>query len=182
METDRIILRRWRDRDLEPFAAMGCDPRVMEFFPALLSREESAAAIARMEDRFESNGFCFWAIERKEDGVFLGFGGLNRPTFAAPFTPCVEIGWRLAFAYWGYGYASEAARASLAYGFHNLAEREVVAFTAQGNQRSRSVMERLGMTYDPADDFDHPSIPNGHFLRRHVLYRIQNGHANRTSF
>ena len=173
METERLIMRRWRASDLEPFAAMGADPRVMEFFPSCLSREESAANISLMEDRFERNGFCFWALERKEDGVFLGFTGLNRPGFAAPFMPSVEVGWRLAFSHWGQGYASEAGHASVAYAFDNLRESEVVAFTARDNKRSRAVMERLGMTYDLVDDFDHPGLPPGHDLQRHVLYRIR---------
>jgi len=173
METERIILRRWRQDDIQPFAAMCADPRVMEFFPAPLSYEQSAASIARMEDRFESGSFCFWALERKVDGEFLGFAGLNRPTFAASFMPCVEIGWRLAFPHWGNGYATEAAWASLSYAFNTLVLPEVVAFTAVANRRSRSVMERLGMKYDAISDFDHPSVPKGHAVQRHVLYRIQ---------
>jgi len=152
---------------------MGADPRVMAYFPALLSREQSVAFIAKIEERFESNGFSFWALERKSDGAFVGFTGLNRPNFAAPFMPCVEVGWRLAFDHWGQGYATEAAQASLSYAFDDLGVSEVVAFTATGNERSRKVMERLGMAYDPTGDCDHPNVPDGHILKRHVLYRIQ---------
>jgi RimJ/RimL family protein N-acetyltransferase len=172
LETLRVVLRDWREEDLGPFAALNADPRVMEFFPRPLERTESDALAARLGDRLRQDGFGFWALERKEDGAFLGFTGLNRPAFTAPFTPCVEIGWRLAHRHWGQGYATEAARAALARGFGGLGLSEIVAFAVPANRRSRAVMERLGMRRDPAADFDHPALPEGHGLRRHVLYRL----------
>jgi ribosomal-protein-alanine N-acetyltransferase len=168
LATDRLFLRDWREEDLAPFAALNADPRVMEFFPTTLDRAESDALAARLQGSIEESGFGFWAAERKEDGAFVGFVGLRRPRFM----PAVEIGWRLARAYWGKGYATEAARAALAHGFGPLGLSEIVAFTVPTNRRSRSVMERLGMAHDPGADFDHPAVPEGHALRRHVLYRL----------
>lgn len=170
--TERLLLRQWREADLAPFAALNADPRVMEFFPRPLDRAESDALAARLSAFIRERGFGFWAAERKADGAFLGFVGLNAPAWTAPFTPCVEIGWRLARACWGQGYATEAARAALAFGFATLGLAEIVAFTVPGNRRSRAVMERLGMHRDPAADFEHPAVPEGHALRRHVLYRL----------
>lgn len=172
IRTDRLRLRRWLASDREPFAALNADARVMEYFPSVLSREESDALAARIDSVFDQHGFGLWAVEI--DGVvpFAGFVGLSIPRFEAPFTPCVEIGWRLAHAYWNEGYASEGARAALRFGFETLELAEIVAFTVPANQRSRRVMEKLGMTRNPADDFDHPAIPSGHPLRRHVLYRV----------
>jgi ribosomal-protein-alanine N-acetyltransferase len=168
----RICLRRWRDEDREAFAAMNSDRRVMEFFPSRLSRVESDALADRIQEHFRAQGFGLWAIEIPDVAPFIGFAGLAVPRFSARFTPCVEVGWRLAFEHWGRGYATEAARVALAYGFGSLALSEVVSFTSTGNHRSRAVMERLGMRRDPADDFDHPALPESHPLRRHVLYRI----------
>jgi RimJ/RimL family protein N-acetyltransferase len=168
----RICLRRWRDEDREAFAAMNSDRRVMEFFPSRLSRVESDALADRIQEHFREQGFGLWAIEIPDVAPFIGFAGLTVPRFSARFTPCVEVGWRLAFEHWGRGYATEAARVALAYGFGSLALSEVVSFTSTGNHRSRAVMERLGMRRDPADDFDHPALPESHPLRRHVLYRI----------
>lgn len=165
------MLRRWREDDKEPFAALNADPVVMEHFPATLSREDSDALAERIEAGFDEHGFGLWAVEA--DGEFIGFTGLSVPRFTAPFTPCVEIGWRLARSAWGRGYATEAARASLEDGFGRAGLTEVVSFTAVQNVRSQAVMGRLGMTHDPADDFDHPALPAGHPLRRHVLYRIR---------
>ncbi len=165
------MLRRWREDDKEPFAALNADPVVMEHFPATLSREDSDALAERIEAGFDEHGFGLWAVEA--DGEFIGFTGLSVPRFTAPFTPCVEIGWRLARSAWGRGYATEAARASLEDGFGRAGLTEVVSFTAVQNVRSQAVMRRLGMTHDPADDFDHPALPAGHPLRRHVLYRIR---------
>ncbi len=174
IETPRLFLRPWQDADRAPFARMNADPRVMEFFPALLSTEQSNAWIDRSEAYMEQHGLGFLATELRATGEFIGFIGLAVPGFEAAFTPCVEIGWRLTAEHWGRGLATEGARAILRYGFTTLALREVVAFTATANQRSRRVMEKLGMTYNPADDFDHPKIPAGHPLRRHVLYRLRN--------
>ncbi|GHD46936.1 N-acetyltransferase [Thalassobaculum fulvum] len=172
IETDRLILRAWRDEDRAPFAALNADPEVMRYFPKLLSREESDALAALVVERMAENGWGWYAVEVKGGEPFAGFVGLNVPGYPIPCGPCVEVGWRLARSAWGKGYASEAARACLGFGFGRLGLDEIVSFTAVGNTRSRAVMERLGMTSDPADDFEHPSLPDGHPLRRHVLYRI----------
>jgi ribosomal-protein-alanine N-acetyltransferase len=174
----RVRLRRWRDEDREPFAALNADARVMEFFPAPLDRSQSDAMIDRIEAHFGEHDFGLWAIEVPDVAPFIGFAGLSVKRFAAHFTPCVEVGWRLAFAYWGHGYATEAARLALAHGFATLGLSEVVSYTSVTNQRSRAVMARLGMRRDPADDFDHPDLPKDHPLRRHVLYRLgANSHS-----
>jgi RimJ/RimL family protein N-acetyltransferase len=170
--TDRLRLRRWLPQDREPFAALNADPRVMEHYPAALSRQESDAMVARIEAHFEEHGFGLWVVEIPSVAPFAGFVGLNVARFEAPFTPCVEIGWRLAVEQWGCGYATEAARAVRAFGFEALGLDEIVSFTAVGNVRSRRVMEKIGMSRDPADDFDHPALPERHPLRRHVLYRM----------
>jgi RimJ/RimL family protein N-acetyltransferase len=172
IRTQRLMLRRWRPSDLAPFAALNADARVMRHFPATLSRAESDAYAERIEAHFAEKGFGLWAVEVPGEAPFIGFVGLSVPHFEAPFTPCVEVGWRLAAEHWGRGYAPEAARAALAFGFDTLALREILSFTAAVNEPSRRVMEKLGMTHDPADDFDHPALPAGHDLRRHVLYRI----------
>jgi RimJ/RimL family protein N-acetyltransferase len=151
---------------------MNADPRVMEHFPALLSQEESDARLARIDAHFEEHGFGLWAVEVVRDAPFAGLIGLAVPRFEAAFTPCVEIGWRLAAEHWGHGYATEGARAALAFGFEALGLQEVLSFTVPANVRSRRVMEKLGMTHCPDEDFDHPLVPEGHRLRRHVLYRI----------
>ncbi len=173
IETPRLLLRPWRESDREPFARMNADPKVREFFPALQSRAESDATVDWLEGGMQRHGFTFFAAELRETGEFIGFTGLGIPSFEAHFTPCVEIGWRLATAYWNQGLATEGARAALRFGFDELGLDEIVAFTVPANIRSRRVMEKLGMTYDPADDFDHPRIPEGHPLRPHVLYRIR---------
>jgi len=172
LRTERLVLRRWRESDRLPFRAMNADARVMEHFPAPLSPAESDALMARAEAHFAQHGFGPFAAELRETSEFIGFIGLSVPAFDAPFMPAVEIGWRLAFEHWGKGLASEGARAALAFGFGELNLEEVVSFTVPANLRSRRVMERLGMTRDPTDDFDHPNLPPDHPLRRHVLYRI----------
>jgi RimJ/RimL family protein N-acetyltransferase len=172
LETARLRLRRWRAEDREPFAALNADAEVMEHFPAPLSRGESDALAARIEVDFERRGFGLWAVEVRASGEFVGFVGLDLPQIEAHFMPAVEAGWRLARPAWGNGYATEAARAALAFGFERLGLEEIVAMTAVGNTRSRAVMERLGMSRDPADDFGHPKVPVGDPLRPHVLYRI----------
>jgi RimJ/RimL family protein N-acetyltransferase len=171
----RICLRRWREEDREAFAAMNSDTRVMEFFRSRLSRVESDAMVDGILKHFSEHDFGLWAIEVPGTAPFIGFAGLSIARFSAPFTPCVEVGWRLAFEHWGRGYATEAARLALGYGFGTLALSEVVSFTSAPNHRSRAVMERLGMRRDPAEDFDHPALPEGHPLRRHVLYRLDSG-------
>jgi RimJ/RimL family protein N-acetyltransferase len=170
--TERLRLRRWLPADLAPFAALNADPQVMEHFGAPLSRPESDRLAARIQAHFDRHGFGLWAVEIVDVSAFAGFIGLSVPGFEAHFTPCVEIGWRLAATHWGSGYATEGARAVLRFGFEALALDEIVSFTVAGNTASRRVMERIGMTHNPADDFDHPTLPDGHRLCRHVLYRI----------
>lgn len=169
---NRVLLRRWRDEDRAAFADVNADPRVMEFFRSRLTRAESDAMVDGIEAHFNAHGFGLWALELPGVAPFIGFTGLSIARFEAPFTPCIEVGWRLAFAHWGNGYATEAARLALGYGFGTLAIPEVVSFTSAANLRSHAVMERLEMQRDPAEDFDHPSLPEGHALRRHVLYRL----------
>jgi RimJ/RimL family protein N-acetyltransferase len=173
LRTERLVLRRWREGDREPFARMNADPRVMEFFPEMLSRDESDALVDRAIAHFAGHGFGPWAAELRETGAFIGFVGLSVPRFEAAFTPCVEIGWRLATEHWGSGLATEGARTVVERAFGELGIAEIVSFTSEGNVRSRRVMEKLGMPRDPDDDFDHPSIAEGHRLRRHVLYRLR---------
>lgn len=171
VETERLILRRWKGSDIAPFSKMNSDPRVMEFFPAILTRAETEAMVKGIEEKFDQCGFSFWATELKSTGELIGMIGQNVPAFESHFTPCVEVGWRLASEHWGKGLAVEAARASLEYGFNRLKLQEIVAFTAEKNKNSRRVMEKLNMIYDPSGDFDHPKVTEGHPLRRHVLYR-----------
>ncbi len=152
---------------------MNADPRVMEHFPRVLTPEESERQVAGIADHIQKHGVGFWAVDVPGEADFVGFVGLSIPTFEAHFTPCVEIGWRLAFEHWGRGYATEAARAALDCGFQRLGLEEIVAFTVGANWRSRRVMERLRMTRSAADDFDHPRLPPGHPLRPHVLYRLK---------
>jgi RimJ/RimL family protein N-acetyltransferase len=171
LRTDRLVLRRWLPSDREPFAALNADPRVMEYLPGVLSRAESDAFVERIEQHFAGLGFGLWAVEIPGTAALAGFVGLAVPQFSAHFTPCVEVGWRLAAEHWGHGYAAEAARAALAFGFSEAGLREIVSFTVPENLRSRRVMDRIGMSHDPADDFDHPTLPE--HLRRHVLYRIR---------
>lgn len=175
LHTERLVLRGWREDDLEPFAALNADPRVMEFLPAPLSRAESDAMAGRLQEHFARHGFGGWVIEVPGVAAFAGFVGLLIPSYQAHFTPCVEVGWRLAHAHWGRGYATEGARAALKFGFEQLGLEEIVSFTVPANRRSWQVMERLGMRRSPADDFDHPRLPEGHPLRRHVLYRLSRG-------
>ncbi|MEO3432454.1 GNAT family N-acetyltransferase [Inquilinus sp. CAU 1745] len=172
LETKRLRLRAWRAEDLEPFAALNADPEVMEHFPATLDRVESDTLAAGIQAHFAERGFGLWAVEAPGAVPFAGFVGLSVPRRTLPFTPCVEVGWRLARHCWGRGYATEAAQAALSFGFGTLGLEEIVSFTAAGNLRSRRVMERLGMSRDETDDFDHPALPEGHRLRRHVLYRL----------
>ena len=172
LRTDRLVMRRWQDDDREPFAALNADPVVMEHFPAQLTREQTDTMVDVIEAGFDKHGFGLWALEIADTGEFIGFTGLSVVRFDAPFAPAVEVGWRLAHPYWGRGYASEAARRAIANGFDDVGLAEIVSFTYVGNVRSRAVMERIGMTRDPADDFDHPRLPAESRLRPHVLYRI----------
>ena len=172
IETERLVLRGWRESDRAPFAALNADPMVMEHFPSTLTAAESDQMVDRIEEHFASHGFGLWAVEARGVADFLGFVGLSIPRFESHFTPCVEVGWRLAREHWGRGFAPEAARAALRFGFERLRLAEIVSFTVPANLKSRRVMEKIGMHRDPADDFDHPSLPVGHALRRHVLYRM----------
>jgi len=173
LPTERLLLRRWHDADRLPFQQVNADPRVMEFFPEPLTAEASDALFDRAERHFSQHGFGPFAVELVESGTFVGFIGLFVPEFEAHFTPAVEIGWRLGFEHWGKGLATEGAGAVVDYGLNRLGLKQIVSFTVPANLRSRRVMEKLGMTHDPADDFDHPNLPDGHPLRRHVLFRIQ---------
>jgi RimJ/RimL family protein N-acetyltransferase len=172
IETKRLLLRRWKAADREPFARLNADPRVMEFFPRCLSRDESHQAVENIERNIEERGFGFWAAELVETRTLVGFIGLSVPSFEAHFTPCVEIGWRLAAEYWNRGLATEGATAVVRYAFDVVGLGELVSFTAEINMPSRRVMEKIGMTRDPVEDFDHPNVPKGHRLCRHVLYRL----------
>ncbi|QYG95607.1 GNAT family N-acetyltransferase [Iamia sp. SCSIO 61187] len=174
MRTQRLVLRRWRDEDREPFAALNADPEVTATLAGPLTRVESDALVDRIEACFAEHGFGLWAVDALDAATagFVGFVGLWPVSFTAPFTPAVEVGWRLATRAWGHGYAPEAARAALADGFARVGLAEVVSLTWEGNAASRRVMEKLGMTHDPADDFLHPNLPADHRLRRHVLYRL----------
>jgi RimJ/RimL family protein N-acetyltransferase len=173
LSTDRLLLRRWQPSDLAPFAALNADPEVMAHFPATLRRAESDALVDRIEASFAELAYGLWALEVRSSGAFVGFTGLALQTFPAPFNPAVEVGWRLARSAWGHGYASEAARAALAFGFDRAGLEEIVSMTAATNVRSQRVMERVGMTRDPADDFIHPKLPEDSPLQPHVLYRIR---------
>jgi ribosomal-protein-alanine N-acetyltransferase len=181
--TERLILRRWLERDRAPFAEMNADPEVMRYFLQPLTGPDSDAMVGRIEARFEEHGFGLWAVERREDGAFLGFTGLATTAslgfvgpaealLGPPPIPEAEVGWRFARFAWGQGYATEAARAALKFGFNTAELHEIVSFTSTLNLASVRVMERLGMQRDPVEDFEHPQIPEGHRLRRHVLYRL----------
>jgi ribosomal-protein-alanine N-acetyltransferase len=180
LRTPRLVLRGFRAEDLDAFAALNADPRVMEHFPSTLTRAQSDALVARIDAHFAQHGFGLWAVEVPGGAGFIGYTGLSRVTFAAPFTPCVEVGWRLAAAHWGNGFATEAARAAVEFAFGALQLDEVVSFTVPANVRSRRVMEKLGMVRDPAGDFDHPLLPESHRLRCHVLYRIARGASTKS--
>jgi RimJ/RimL family protein N-acetyltransferase len=182
LTTERLRLRLWHNDDLPAFAALNSDPRVMQYLPELLDRAQSDALAKRIRENFDRNGFGLWAVEVIGLAGFIGFTGLSVPRFEAHFTPCVEIGWRLAYDHWGHGYATEAARAACDYGFSQLGLKEIVSFTVPANWRSRKVMERLGMTHSSADDFEHPLLPEGHQFRHHVLYRLARATANGHGF
>ena len=172
LKTERLLLRRWRAEDLEPFAALNADPAVMGLMPATLSAAESAALIERIEAGFEANGYGLWALELPSQASCIGFVGLAPVELDVFFAPAVEVGWRLAHPFWGRGLATEGALAAIAFGFEQCDLREVVSFTVERNGRSRAVMERLGMQHDPAEDFDHPLLAEDDPLRRHVLFRL----------
>ncbi|EEA93820.1 GNAT family N-acetyltransferase [Pseudovibrio sp. JE062] len=174
IETERLVLRKWEERDLDGVIRMNGDPRVMEFFPSLHSPEEARRYLEISLQQQEKHGFCFPVVEDKETGAFLGFCGLNVPGYSDPLPcePCVEIGWRLIPEAWGKGIAVEAARFWLGFGFETLQLDEIVAIVVVQNHKSRRVMEKLGMMHDPAEDFDFPNVPADDPLCRHALYRI----------
>jgi RimJ/RimL family protein N-acetyltransferase len=170
-ETQRLRLVAWHERHIAPFAAMNADPEVMRYFPATLTEEQTRAAVEIGRNQFAERGWSNWAVELKHSAEFIGFVGLSMPRRQLPFSPCVEVGWRLARRFWGHGYATEGAKASLAVGFGQLGLTETVSFTALTNLPSRAVMERIGMR-NTGRDFEHPAVPEGSPLRRHCLYAI----------
>jgi RimJ/RimL family protein N-acetyltransferase len=172
LDTARLKLRQWCAADRAPFAALNADEAVMQFMPGTLTPRESDAFAAAAQAQIDRQGYGLWAVEVRGGAPFIGYVGLKAPSFEAPFTPCVEIGWRLARESWGHGYATEAAGACLAFAFGALALPQVLAFTVPANLRSRAVMQRIGMAQDPAGDFEHPRLPPGHLLRHHLLYRL----------
>lgn len=172
LRTPRLVLRGWHEDDLQPFADLNADPEVMEHFPGVLSRQQSDLLVDGIRGGFSTQGFGLWAVQ-VAGGRFIGFTGLWVPNFEAAFTPCIEVGWRLARPAWGHGYATEAAVAALTFAFDVAGIDEVVSFTSMTNERSQRLMRRLGMTHDPADDFDHPTVADHPLLRRHVLYRLK---------
>ncbi len=172
LKTQRLILRPWREEDLESFAQLNADPRVMECLIGPLSQQKSNELAMLIQNKMKEQGWGFWAVEVPGVADFIGMIGLAHVLFSAPFTPAVEIGWRLAHNFWGKGYATEGAKAALDFGFQVIKLHEIVSFTVVDNMRSRHVMEKLGMHRDPKDDFDHPKVPKGHLLERHVLYRL----------
>ena len=173
-DTERLRLRQWCAADHEPFAALNADSKVMEFYPAPLGRAESDAMANRCQAHIAERGWGFWAVETKDTQEFIGFVGLHTPAPELPFSPCVEVGWRLVAKHWGKGFATEAARGVLRIGFERLGLPEIVSFTSVGNIRSRAVMERLGMR-QAEETFEHPAIPVGSVLRKHCLYRLPRG-------
>ncbi len=177
--TPRLVLRQWREADLEPFGVLNADPEVMRYFPSPLTRQESDALGEQVQAIIAQRGWGLWAVEVIEGAPFIGFVGLNEARFEAHFTPAVEVGWRLARGHWGRGYATEAASAAIAFGFEELRLDEIVSFTAAVNERSRQVMQRLCMVRDHAGDFDHPLVPQGP-LRAHVLFRLPRSNWERT--
>ena len=172
LKTERLVLRCWEDSDRETFTELNNDARVLEYLPGPLTRAQVDEWINRIDCHFEDYGFGLWAVEVPGEADFIGFVGLAVPRVELPFGPCVEVGWRIASRFWNRGFATEGARAAVAFGFTAGGLDEIVSFTVPANIRSRRVMEKLGMTHDPGDDFDHPSLEEGHRLRRHVLYRL----------
>lgn len=173
LRTERLLLRTWQPADLRGFAALNGDPQVMQHFPSVMSRSQSDAMARRMQAHFVQFGFGYWLLERHEQPGLIGVLGLQQVAFAAPFTPAVEIGWRIQQAHWRQGYALEAARAVLACAFNRLQLEQVLAFTVPANVPSQALMQRLGMQHAPSEDFQHPLLPPGHPLRSHLLYRLR---------
>ena len=173
IKTNRLLLRQWRDTDLEQFVAINQDPKVMRYLPKVLSHDEVQQMISKMKLSITKNGYGFYACEEKSSALCIGFIGLNKPSFKAHFTPCVEIGWRLGSQYWNQGYATEGAKAVLDFGFHELSFPEIVSFTVPNNKASIRVMEKIGLILSPKESFLHPLLPQNHKLSKHVLYRLK---------
>lgn len=173
LKTERLILRPWLKSDLHPFSELNADPKVMEFYHSTLTREESDALAEKIQRDYRKRNYGFWAMEVPRVAPFIGYVGLNDWNLEMSFAPCIDVGWRLASSYWGYGYATEGARASLSYGFETLGISEIVSMATIGNVRSHRVMERLGMRRNPTEDFPHPKVPCDHPLSMRVLYRIK---------
>ncbi len=173
IKTERLILRSWREDDFQQFARLNADPRVMEYFPGILTQEESDQFAKRICTAMKQQGWGLWAASIPDVADFIGYIGLAPVNFVADFTPAVEVGWRLAYDFWNKGYATEGAQAALKHGFETLQMDEIVSFTAIQNTRSQKVMEKIGMTHYPEEDFDHPKLSDGHWLKRHVLYRLK---------
>lgn len=173
IKTKRLLLRQWKESDLDPFAQLNADPCVMEFFPSVKTFEESSKEYEAILEHFKKHGYGWWAVSAINHSDFIGFIGLRYIDFPAAFTPAIEIAWRLSHKYWGKGYATEGANASLQYGFEILNFPEIISFTSIINIRSQAVMKRIGMHHDPKDDFDHPKLPKEDRLSRHVLYRLK---------
>jgi RimJ/RimL family protein N-acetyltransferase len=173
IETDRLILRTWRTDDAEPFFHINQDPKVLEFVPGPMTRERVQEIITYITEHQKQHGYSMWATELKASGEFMGWVGLNYVDWPdIHFTPAVEVGWRLGSRFWGKGYAPEAAKAALHYGFNDCGLEEIISFTVPENQRSRRVMEKIGMTQDMEANFSHPQFPADHRLSTHVLYRV----------
>lgn len=175
IETERLILREWKESDREPWAELCADPEVMEHFPSVLMRQQSDAMFNSVTAHFAEHGFGLWAVEVKDSGDFIGFTGLKHESMDVPHAPCVEIGWRLARSSWGQGYATEAANAALRTGFEVVGLDEIFSWTVPANTKSIGVMKKIGLSHDASGDFDHPRMPAGHPLRPHVLYRLSVG-------
>ncbi len=173
VRTERLLLRGWLAADKDPYALLNADSQVMRHFPATLTREQSDQMVDRMVAAWDARSFGLWAVERLDSGGFIGFVGLAAPNWETDFTPCVEVGWRLAVAHWGQGFAPEAARVALAFGFEHvdLPNDEIVSFTTKQNLSSQRVMQKIGMSLDPSREFDHPLTP-GWAQQRHVVYCI----------
>jgi RimJ/RimL family protein N-acetyltransferase len=172
LRTRRLVLRRWRESDLLPFIKINADPRVMEFMLGTMTEEETRQSVEHMKKHFDAHGFGRWAVEIADTEKFIGFVGISIPSYTLPFSPCVEVAWRICSEEWGKGYAPEAANEAMRDGFERVGLQEIVSFTTLTNLKSRRVMEKLGMRYCPAEDFDHPTVPKSHSLLRHVLYRM----------
>lgn len=172
LETERLILRHWQESDFKPFCEITSDPEVRRYYPSTLNVDETRALIARINTHFDREGFGLFAVVLKSTGEFIGYTGLQKPTIQARFMPCVEIGWQIARKHWGNGYAPEAATKCLEDGFMRIGLDEIVSFTTVSNDKSIRVMEKLGMTRNPKDDYSHPLLPEGHPLKPHVLFRL----------